>query len=87
MCKLYADDLKLNASIIVGDCKTIVIQESLDAVYAWSRDWQLSISYTKRSLMLVGCLGSWPHDALTSVHIGNHVVQRVDTVNDLGACG
>jgi len=36
MCKLYADDLKLYASINVGDCKTTVIQESLDAVYAWS---------------------------------------------------
>jgi len=55
MCKLYADDLKLYASINVGDCKRTVIQESLDAVYAWSRDWhlsiwQLSISYTKCSL-------------------------------------
>jgi len=28
--------------------------------------------------------GSWPNDALTSVHIDNHVVQCVDTVKDLG---
>jgi len=34
--------------------------------------------------MLEGCLGSGPNDALTSVHIGNHVVQCVDTVKDLG---
>jgi len=86
MCKPYADYLKLYASINVGDCTTTVIQESLDAIYAWSRDWKLSISYTKCSLMLVGCLGSWPNDALTSVHIGNYVVvvQCVDTVKDLG---
>jgi len=30
MCKLYADDLKLYANINVGDCKTTVLQESLD---------------------------------------------------------
>jgi len=34
--------------------------------------------------MLIGCLGSRPNDALTSVHIGNHVVQCVDTVKDFG---
>jgi len=84
MCKLYADDLKqLYASINIGYCKTAVIQVCLDAVYAWSRDWQLPISYTKCSLMLFGCLGSWPNDAPTSVHIGNHVVQCIDTVTDL----
>jgi len=41
-------------------------------------------TYTKCSLMLVGCLGSWPNDALTSVHSGNHVVQCGETVKDLG---
>jgi len=34
--------------------------------------------------MRIGCLGSWPNYALTSVHIGNHVVQCVHTVKDLG---
>jgi len=32
---------KLLASAIVVDCKTTSIKESLDAIYAWSRDWQL----------------------------------------------
>ena len=57
-------------------------KESLDAIYAWSRDWQLSVSYAKCSLMFVGCLGSRPNDALANVHIGNHVVQGVGTVKD-----
>jgi len=34
MCQLYADDLKLYVSVNVGDCKTTVIQEGLDAMYA-----------------------------------------------------
>ena len=83
-CKLYADDLKLYTSVNVGDCNTTAIQESLDVIYAWSRDWQLSISYAKCSLMFVGCHGSKPNDVLASVHIGNHVMQSVDTVKDLG---
>jgi len=83
-CKLYADDLKLYASVNVGNCKTTAIQESLDAIYAWSRDWQFSISYAKSSPMFVGCLGSRPNDVSASVHISNHVVQCVDYVKDLG---
>jgi hypothetical protein len=43
MCKLYADGLKLYASVNVGDCKTTEIHESLDVSFAWSRDWQLVI--------------------------------------------
>ena len=84
VCKLYADDLKLYASVNVGDYKTTAIQDSLDVISAWSHDWQLSISHAKCSLMFVGCHDVKPNDALATVHIGNHVMQCVDTVKDLG---
>jgi hypothetical protein len=49
----------------------------------WSRDWQLSISYAKCSLMFFGCHGDKPNKVLATVHIGNHVMQCVDTFKDL----
>ena len=50
----------------IGGCKTTAIQESLDVISAWSRDWQLSISYAKRSLMFVGCHDVEPNDAVVT---------------------
>jgi hypothetical protein len=34
--------------------------------------------------MFIGCHGDKPNNGIATVHIGNHVMQCVDTVKDLG---
>ena len=43
-CKLYADDLKLYTALRANeDCGNL--QDELKAIYDWSQNWQLGISY------------------------------------------
>ena len=44
--KLFADDVKVYARII-NDVDRLVLQEAVDAIYSWAKDWQLSISVEK----------------------------------------
>jgi hypothetical protein len=47
--KLYADDLKLYASI-ESDCDNTRLQENIDRLASWIKTWQLSISIKKKTL-------------------------------------
>ena len=53
MLNVYIDWI-YSAMKTVNDCKNL--QESLGVLYNWSRAWQLSISYKKRSFMAIGKL-------------------------------
>jgi len=52
-CKLYDDDLKLYSELHADeDCGNL--QDKLNAIYDWSHNWQLGISYKKCNLMYIG---------------------------------
>jgi len=53
MCKLYADNLKLYSVIQTPDDVNI-LQDSLDALVAWSDEWQLTISKSKSAILSIG---------------------------------
>jgi len=53
LCKLYADDVKL-CSVIRPVQDASELRSSLDALIAWSEDWQLSISSTKSAVLHLG---------------------------------
>jgi len=51
LCKLFADDLKLNTRVsTMVDLENL--QSSLNRLVEWSHTWQLKIAYTKCSLSL-----------------------------------
>ena len=48
--KMFADDVKIYA--IINDVHdTVAFQAGLDALNAWSNDWQLPISFNKCSVL------------------------------------
>jgi len=78
VCKLYADDLKLYTVLHANeDCRNL--QDKLNAVYDWSQNWQLGISYKKCSLMYIGNTNCKP-----SLLLNNVCLAVVDEAKDLG---
>jgi len=53
LCNMYADDLKLY-SIIQTSEDVSELQRSLNALVAWSDEWQLTISSTKSAVLSLG---------------------------------
>ena len=49
-CKLFADDVKLYASINIG---IINLQDSLNAIFSWALEWQLDISILKCCIIVL----------------------------------
>jgi len=70
--KLFADDLKLYSV-------AHTIQKSLEKLYHWSNEWQLTISYQKGSIMSIGRSNS-----TDCFNIGSNTVQPVCVTKDLG---
>jgi len=52
-CKLYADDLKLSTVLETGADYT-AMHDKITDICNWARTWQLSILYTKCSIMYLG---------------------------------
>ena len=77
-CKLYADDLKLY-TVLQTDIDCSILQEKLNAIYDWSWQWQLCISYKKCNLMNIGNTRNRPSLLLNDVTLA-----VVDEVRDLG---
>jgi len=66
VCKLYADDLKLYTVLHANeDCRNL--QDKLNAVYDWSQNWQLGLSYKKCNLMYIGNTNCKPSLLLNNV--------------------
>ncbi|EYC41658.1 hypothetical protein Y032_0560g3463 [Ancylostoma ceylanicum] len=92
MFLLYINDLPnvlppgVNCSIYADDCKIYTIncheamQPALDAIQSWSRRWQLSMSKTKTTLMLIG--RSHPKDC--RFYLDDHELCISHSVCDLG---
>lgn len=78
LCNLYADDLKLY-SVIQTSQDVSALQSSLDALVAWSDEWQLKISSTKSAVL---CLGQSKVEQ--SYQIKQVNVSFVPAMRDLG---
>jgi len=78
LCKLYADDLKLY-SIMQTRQDVNELQSSLDALAAWSDQWQLTIS-SKKSAVLCLCETDIDHCYV----IKQASVSFVSEIRDLG---
>ncbi|EYB92879.1 hypothetical protein Y032_0189g1209 [Ancylostoma ceylanicum] len=74
-CTIYADDCK----IFTINCHE-AIQPALNALQEWSRRWQLSISKTKTTLMLIG--QTHPRDC--HFYLDNQELRVSHSVSDLG---
>ena len=75
--KLFADDIKLYTSF--SNVSPSILQSQHDIIQAWSLLWQLRISYTKCSILIVG-----PHKLPSSFCLDKHRLTQVDHVCDLG---
>jgi len=78
MRTLYADDLKLY-TVLQTDIDCTILQEKLNAIYDWSGNWQLCISYKKCSLMYIGNTPNRPSLMLNDISLA-----EVYEVWDLG---
>ena len=84
IAKLYADDLKLYASINNGS-EFSDFQRCLDIIYNWSIDWQLDISFYK--CFIVVLCGNHQHVFDYNDHVfklGSHVLECKFSARDLG---
>jgi len=76
--KLNADDLKLY-TVVQTDIDCAILQEKLNAIYEWSRQWQQCISYKKCNLMYIGNTPNRPSSTLNDISLA-----VVDEVRGLG---
>ena len=76
--KLFADDVKLYLQI-VNDVHVLQLQQAVDALVAWAKEWQLSISVNKCCVLNVGKV---TYDTYFS--IDGIALPIVDSVRDLG---
>jgi len=74
----FADDVKVYARI-TNDVDRLVLQEAVDALYSWAKDWQLSISVEKCCLLNIG-----QRVTDVSVSIDSTVLPVVNSCRDLG---
>ena len=51
--KLFADDVKIDYRFPFNDC-TVMLQNDLNALVAWSKLWQLNIAIDKTLIMQIG---------------------------------
>ena len=80
--KFFADDAKLYTEIkSISDCN--VLQNSIDLLFKWANDWQLTISISKCNQIdfIHSSSKSVPNKANT---INGHVLESVCEVRDLG---
>ena len=81
--KLYADDVKLYASINIATGFNN-LQSSLDAIYRWSVDWQLSISITKCHILLINTNYKQTFNDNYDFRINTEILEYKTAVRDLG---
>jgi hypothetical protein len=78
VCKLYADDVKLYATMQIDEDYTI-LQQKLDALLAWSNIWQLTISQSKCAAMQIRSL----HKPV-QLHLDSSAINATTEFEDLG---
>jgi len=76
--KLFADDVKMYA--IINDVNdSVLLQEGLDALYAWSDLWQLPLSLQKCTILHLG-----RNNTHHNYSVNNVSLPDVTVVTDLG---
>ena len=81
--KMYADDMKIYAKINIEQ-DAINFQKSLDAIYKWSKDWQLQISLHKCFIILLDRRSQRYGFNSFCFKLGDFIIDRKSTVRDLG---
>jgi Reverse transcriptase (RNA-dependent DNA polymerase)/Endonuclease-reverse transcriptase len=77
-CVMFADDLKIFCEVS-SESQHENIQKAIDAVYSWSKTWQLSLSVEKCSVLHLG------KNNLNKEYILNTKILKTDSsVRDLG---
>lgn len=83
MCKLFADDCKIYSAITARRDQD-VIQEDLDTLGEWSKDWLLEFSVPKCKAMQIGNI-KFPHTySMTDKHGQVKDLPNVQEEKDLG---
>ena len=80
--KLYADDLKIYATIL-SDIDSIRLQQNIDRLTAWADTWQLSISIKKCQVMNIASRRQTNAET-TTYHIASNILPVVNSVTDRG---
>jgi len=80
--KLYADDIKLYASLETNT-DSQRLQRNLDRLVNWANTWQLSISIKKCNVLHIG-RNRQINSAVEFFHINNDILPNVETVVNLG---
>jgi ribonuclease P/MRP protein subunit RPP40 len=78
--QLFADDAKLYSNINI-DNSCLTLQQSLDSLVRWAKEWQLSINISKCAVL---SLTSKPQPVLYIYLINNIAISRRDSHVDLG---
>jgi hypothetical protein len=78
--QLFADDAKLYSNINI-DNSCLTLQQSLDSLVRWAKEWQLSINISKCAVL---SLTSKPQPVLYIYLINDIAISRRDSHVDLG---
>ena len=76
--KLFADDTKIMCKI-VNDDSCNVLQEDLNKLSDWSKEWSIKFNEDKCKVMHIGKTN--PHH---DYKINNHILQKTEIERDLG---
>jgi len=81
--KLYADDIKLYASLETN-IDSLRLQQNLDRLVSWANTWQLSISIKKCNTLHLSTNQNSNPASYETFHINSELLPNVETVSDLG---
>jgi hypothetical protein len=81
--KLYADDIKLYASIQTN-IDSLCLQQNLDRLVSWANTWQLLISIKKCSTLHLSSNQQNNPASYETFTINSELLPNVETVSDLG---
>ena len=76
--KLYADDVKIYYRFPLNGC-TVMLQNDLDALAAWSKFWQLSIAIDKTFIRHIG-----KHNPIHVYTINSKTISVINVIKNLG---
>ena len=79
--RLFADDVKLYQKISDSNLDAVSLQSDLTKIADWSKIWQLKLSESKCKTLHITNRQNYPNSIYS---IGNHHLESVATIRDLG---
>ena len=76
--KLYSDDVKTYYRFPLDGC-TVMLQNDLDALAAWSKLWTLNIAIDKTFIRHIG-----KHNSIHAYTINSKAISVINVIKDLG---